>query len=374
MLRQTHAVEPLRISVRGLRPLVAVQRSLLPVRVRQGFSGAGVTVRQLVASSHLSSTGLVGEASDSLSALWSSAGLLDTLQFRRASAKASSLYAFAKIGASEESTAWMGLKFKTAATNASTGHVNLSISANEVRSCLRDGVCVLLQGLDGKKSPSFLYLLHQKCLAVLDQIPEPLSNSVFQPMLVPKTKLRDGGLQAFFQPFRLELRDQTSCDDLKARLVAILNTGMLQPFSALEDVDPWFEQVKKLATLGFVQRLQRRYSDHDLVAFELTTRDGKAVRVQHKVAGRWRNDNQFNVQPLCGRDDFEVLQLTEAVERRPTGVVYAIPSASLTDEDRAKLTVRMSKPWLARFAPYRCDLRTDVGRRKFADICSAAGR
>ena len=312
-----------------------------------------------------------------LASFWSVLNLSTVLQFKRASEAKRASYAFAKIGASEADTEWMGIKVVTAVVHPTTGRLMFNITVSEMWDCLKDGLCVLFIGLKGGQ-PSIVYLLHgPEALAVLDSIPESSKNILFTPRLDAK-RMKHADLPNLLQRFRKDIRDITGCANVFSGLLEALDTGMLQPFSAFEDADPWFEQVKvALAPIGWT--LERRRDDDSLNY--VLKHDGNIVRVQHKMAGphskgpgilfHMRSKNRLPYDP----NHLEVIHVSECVKYVPTGFVYALPlrgDTPPTKQDLGKTRFYIGKTRLDSFQPNYCDLTTAEGAQKFADICLKA--
>ena len=174
-----------------------------------------------------------------LAAFWTFLGLDAVLQYERASEAARASYAFAKVGMSEANAAWMSVKLKTAVAHPISGQLNFHITGNEMRDCVRDGLCVLLIGFDSEsRLPSVAYLLHgPEALAVLDADPKKFNTTSFMPRLDPK-RLQPDGLPSHLQPFRHDILDPAGRANVSAALLEILDTGTLRPLSAFVIADP----------------------------------------------------------------------------------------------------------------------------------------
>ena len=222
-----------------------------------------------------------------LTALWTLLGLSTSLQLKRASEAVRASYAISKIGDKEADAAWLGMKVATAVAHPITGQFAIGITVSTMRKCLKDGLCVLLIGLDGNQL-SVAYPLHgQEALNMLDSVPEESDDAMFKPRLDPtQCNERPGGLPDRLKNFSNDLRDPTGRAKVSAALLDALATGMLQPLLAFIIADPCFEQVRG----AFVHMVHRDWTmevcnNWDSVDYELK-RIGTTVRVLNQYRSK----------------------------------------------------------------------------------------
>lgn len=160
-----------------------------------------------------------------LAAFLTLVGLSDVLRFERTSgatlARVAS-YACTKVGAID--AAHLGFRVKTVTEDRTYGRLMFSFSPKEMKDCLKNGVCVLLIGVDAANRPSVAYLLHgPKALEALNRIPESSCDTPFAPRLHPKRTLPPDGLPSLLQPVRYELDSRSGRASVSSDLLAALD-------------------------------------------------------------------------------------------------------------------------------------------------------
>lgn len=159
----------------------------------------------------------------SLAAFLTLVGLSDVLRFERTSgATLARVLSSPKVGAID--AAHLGFRVKTVTEDRTYGRLMFSFSPKEMKDCLKNGVCVLLIGVDAANRPSVAYLLHgPKTLEALDRIPESSCDTPFAPRLRPKRTLPPDGLPSLLQPFRYELDNSSGRASVSSDLLAALD-------------------------------------------------------------------------------------------------------------------------------------------------------